>query len=93
MAKKISTIDQIIGKIVYRFGLKPDSDISISWKIFVGIMSSGEDPVYESVRTIREKWQILHAVGYLTATNQYVSKLNVPRIFDEVMPRITGEGQ
>lgn len=82
-----ATIDDIAMKIVYAYSLDAESQINLNWRSFVALMSSGDKPVYGSVRTIREKWAVLHALGYLVEVNQHISKVNVPKIFGEVVPR------
>lgn len=74
-----STLDAIMWKIYFYFDgdMGPQANIVIPWKVFVGLLSSGEKPVYGSIRTIREKWQQLHYTGYLTAVNSYASKINM----------------
>lgn len=86
-----ATIDDIVMKIVYFYKLNAEAQIILRWQNFVAIMSTGEKPVYGSIRTIREKWTVMHALGYLIEVNQHASRLNVPKIFGEVLPRIKGD--
>ena len=86
-----ANIDAVVMKIVDTYGLAPDSSFNIPWPVFVRLMASGYPPVYTCTKTIRDKWQILHALGYLVQVNQYASSVNVQRIFTEVVPRVRGE--
>ena len=39
--------------------------------------------MFVSRRTIREKWNLLHDLGYLTKVNQFASKMEFQRILDD----------
>lgn len=89
-----ATIDDIVMKLFDELGLaKFDhaAKLSIQWDRFVAIFSTGPGPAYGSLRTIREKWRMLHALGYLKQNNQHSSSVNVQKIFGEVVPRARPE--
>lgn len=85
---KGATIDDIVMKLLDVCGIGPETKMVISSQRFVALMSVEPSPAYGSVRTIREKWQVLHALGYLVPVNSKASRVNVEKIYGEVVPRV-----
>ena len=79
----MTDINSILMKIYYFYGSPgADASITINQDLFIGIFSSGDKPVYGSLRTIREKWKVLHCLGFLRAVNGHASRLDVPRLLN-----------
>lgn len=87
MNARKSSIDQVVMKLVDYYDLSESSTLNVGWPTFIAVYSSGEPPVYDSLRTIREKWRVLQALGYLQPINQYACKVNVRKIFSEVVSK------
>ena len=81
-----SPLEAILTKLYMRYdgSMKLGASINISWEQFAGVLSSGEKPVYGSIRTIREKWQQLHYAGFLKEINQHASRVNVPALLKAI---------
>lgn len=75
------TVEDMLWKI-YDFYGNPgeDASINITQDVFIGLFSAGNAPVFGSLRTIREKWKVLHCLGYLKPVNTHASRLDVPRM-------------
>lgn len=74
-------VEPILRKLFIFYGYPgEDAGIIITQDTFIGIFSDGEKPVFGSLRTIREKWKVLHCLGYLKPVNGRASKLDVPRL-------------
>lgn len=57
-----------------------NTTFGIKYDRFVRILCKPEKPMFISRRTIREKWNLLHDLGYLTQVNQFASRINLPEI-------------
>lgn len=56
------------------------ANLGIKYDRFVRILCKPDKPMFISRRTIREKWNLLHDLGYFTQVNQFASKVNLPEI-------------
>lgn len=57
-------------------------NLTIQYKSFVRVLSSQDGAHYGSMRTIREKWRVLHAIGVFVELNQYSSRIMVDELAD-----------
>ena len=74
-------VEPILRKLFIFYGYPgEDAGIIITQDTFNGIFADGDKPVFGSLRTIREKWKVLHCLGYLRPVNGKASKLDVPRL-------------
>jgi hypothetical protein len=74
-------VEPILRKLFQFYGYPgEDANIVINQDTFIGIFSDGDKPVFGSLRTIREKWKVLHCLGYLKSINGRASTLDVPRL-------------
>lgn len=86
----MTTVREIIDAILHDFFGDDDylrvqvgNNIGIKYDRFVKILCRPEKPMFVSRRTIREKWNLLHDLGYLTKVNQFASKMEFQRILDD----------
>ena len=61
-------------------GIVNKNGFGIKYERFVKILGNPKNPLFNSDRTIREKWKYLHNLGYLTKINQYTSKIELELI-------------
>lgn len=82
----VSPLNPILMKLYMKYdgSMELGASINISWEQFAGVLSSGDKPVYASIRTIREKWQQLHYAGFLKEINQHASRVNVPALLKAI---------
>lgn len=65
------------------FLAKLGNNYGIKFERFVSILCDPVKPMYSSRRTIRDKWKLLHELGYLVAVNQRASRIDIPRIYQD----------
>lgn len=73
------------GKDMDEFGFLATvhGNFGIKFDRFTAILCSPSNPMYSSRRTIREKWKLLHDLGYLTKVNQRASKIEISKIYTD----------
>lgn len=57
--------------------------IGIKFERFTSILCDPIKPMYSSRRTIREKWKLLHDLGYFTEVNQRASRINIGKVYED----------
>lgn len=60
-----------------------NGNLGIKFDRFVSILCKPVKPMYTSRRTIHEKWNLLHDLGYFVAVNQRASRIDVPKIYQD----------
>lgn len=77
----MTDINALLSKIYYYYDCPTSTaKITINQDLFIGLFSAGDKPVFGSLRTIREKWKVLHCLGYLRPVNGSASTIDVPRL-------------
>lgn len=71
--------------------LMKNPNLRISRATFTQILCNPVNPIYSSARTVREKWTMLHELGYLQAVNQHNSRLVMKRIVEDFYPDLSAE--
>lgn len=86
----MTTVREIIDAVMHDFfgdedpaTIKIGNNLGIKYDRFVRILCTPEKPMFISRRTIREKWNLLHDLGYLTKVNQFASKMEFEQIVND----------